>query len=395
MSVPKKQRIVMILENGGYPEDTRVYLEARALTEAGHRVSVVCRDGWNHKKSHEVLDGVRVYRYPAPPDRASLGGYLWEYGYSFSMALAISFYILVRHGFDVVHIHMPPDLNGMLGVLYQLFGRRFVMDHHDLSPELYRAQNRKNGFLYRMLLFFERISCRRADRLIATNATQRRIQIERGGARQEHCFIVRNGPAEFFLQECEPVVHAQKGQRTVIGFVGEMGEQDGVPALIRAFHLLKTELNRPDFLGVLVGTGRCHADIKNLVDELDLSDQVIFTGSIPFHLVPSYIASFDIGATPDLSNPYTDSCTTIKTMEYMAMGKPTVSFMTTENRVTAQDSALYAENNDERAFAAALAKLMDDPELRTRLGQIGRQRIIHSLAWKHQSQQLRHVYESF
>lgn len=384
----------MILENGGYPEDTRVYLEANALAKAGHQVSVVCRDGWKHKKTHETIQGVRVYRYPAPPDSGSLLAYLWEYGYSFFMAWLISTYLFMRHGFDVIHIHMPPDLNGMLGVYYKLLGKKFVMDHHDLSPELYRAQNRGGGFLYRWLLRFERISCRWADRLIATNETQRRTEIERGGARPEDCTVVRNGPAEFFFQECAPISLEQKRDRVVIGFVGEMGEQDGVPALIRAFHLLKTELGRSNFLGLMIGSGRSLAEVKNLVKELDLQDQVLFTGSIPFHTVPSHIASFDIGATPDLSNPYTDSCTTIKTMEYMAMGKPTVSFATKENQVTAMDSALYAENNDERAFAEALAKLMDDPELRQRLGQLGRRRVEESLAWVHQSQRLVELYAS-
>jgi len=125
-----------------------------------------------------------------------------------------------------------------------------------------------------------------------------------------------------------------------------------------------------------------------------LNDHVVFTGSVPFESVPSYIAGFDIGATPDPSNPYCDSCTTIKTMEYMAMKKPTVAFDTAENRVTAEESALYAMDNDEMAFAEALEKLMDNPDLRQSLGRAGRQRIDTSLAWIHQQERLLTVYRS-
>jgi glycosyltransferase involved in cell wall biosynthesis len=384
----------MILENGSYPEDTRVYLEAVALTQVGHQVSVICRSGWNHSRKCETIDGVRVYRYPAPPDVSWLLGYVWEYSYSFVVALVLSLFVLFRHGFDVVHIHMPPDLNGLLGIFYKLLGKKFVMDHHDLSPELFIAQGRRHAFLHRLLLFFERISCRWADRLIATNETQSRIHVVRGGAAKDRCAIVRNGPADFFMQEHEPVDLAPKDGRTVIGFVGEMGEQDGVDALIRALHLLKTRLGRSDFLCVLVGSGRKVADLKALAGMLSLNEHVRFVGSVPFRSVPSYIAAFDIGVTPDPSNPYTDSCTTIKTMEYMALSKPTVAFDTVENRVTAMDSAHYAPNNDELAFAECLARLMDDPELRAALGRKGRQRIEESLAWTQQREHLRDVYRS-
>lgn len=395
MTTARRYRILMILENGGYPEDTRVFLEAVALTQAGHQVSVICRGGRTHKKRCETTDNVRVYRYPAPPDSGSLIGYLWEYSYSLAMATVISLFVRIRHDFDAIHIHMPPDLNGLLGVFYKLLGKKFVMDHHDLSPELYHAQDRENAFLYRLLLRFERISCRWADRLIATNATQRQTQIRRGGAAEENCMIVRNGPADFFMQDCEPIEYRGQGDRTIIGFVGEMGEQDGVDALIRSFHLLKSELGRSDFLGVMVGTGRSVAALKALVDELELDDHVVFTGSVPFESVPSHIAGFDIGVTPDPSNPYSDSCTTIKTMEYMAMGKPTVAFDTVENRVTAMEAAIYAEDNDERAFAEALARLMDDADLRHSLGRAGRQRIDASLSWMHQRERLLAVYRSF
>ena len=394
MKKTKPLRVVMILENGGYPEDTRVLLEAVALTQAGYQVSVICRGGWNHKKKCETIDGVRVYRYPAPPDRGGFIGYAWEFSYSFFMALVISFFILVRHGFDVIHIHMPPDMNGLLGVFYKLLGKKFVMDHHDLSPELYHAQGRENAFLYRLLLRFERISCRWADRLVATNETQRQTQIRRGGAAEENCAVVRNGPAEFFMRDHKPIEFAGQDGRVVIGFVGEMGEQDGVDSLIRAFHHLKQDLGRSDFLGVLVGTGRSVESLKELTHDLGLDDHIVFTGSIPFHTVPSHIAAFDIGATPDPSNPYCDSCTTIKTMEYMVMQKPTVAFDTVENRVTAMDSAIYATNNNEREFAEALAKLMDDPDLRRSLGRLGRQRIEESLSWMHQRERLIEVYRS-
>jgi glycosyltransferase involved in cell wall biosynthesis len=83
----------------------------------------------------------------------------------------------------------------------------------------------------------------------------------------------------------------------------------------------------------------------------------------------------------------------MKIAEYMALGKPTVAFDLPEHRVTAQDAALYARPNDEFDFALQIVSLMDDPEQRRKMGQIGRERIEAELAWSHQETSLLAVYE--
>ena len=148
-----------------------------------------------------------------------------------------------------------------------------------------------------------------------------------------------------------------------------------------------------DFQAVIVGRGPALESLKKLAKELGLTDRVTFTGYVEFVKVPQYIASFDICATPDPSNPYNDSCTTIKTMEYMAHGKPTVAFRTKENEITAGDAALYAEKNNIEEFAELILKLADDPELRERMGKIGRQCIEQSLSWSRQRTILVQAYD--
>jgi glycosyltransferase involved in cell wall biosynthesis len=82
----------------------------------------------------------------------------------------------------------------------------------------------------------------------------------------------------------------------------------------------------------------------------------------------------------------------IKVMEYMAQGKPIVCFDLAETRYSAQDAALYVSGNDELEFARALMLLMDDRELRTRLGSAGRRRAEAELAWRHFVPRLLTVY---
>ncbi len=145
--------------------------------------------------------------------------------------------------------------------------------------------------------------------------------------------MVRNGPNEQLLAPAEPISEFWQQDHCVIGYVGVIGVQDGVDYMVRALHKLHTELGRQDFVAVIVGYGPAVVQLKKLVHELGLDDKVHFTGRVEFREVPQYIAAFDICLTPDPSNSYNDSCTTIKTMEYMALGKPTVCFQTHENRV--------------------------------------------------------------
>lgn len=389
----KPKRILMLLENESVPDDNRVLLEAESLVNAGYSVTVICPTGESRKWS-EKIGGFHAYRYPKPFELDGILGFAIEYGYSLIMMFVYSWYVLLRRGFDVIHVHTPPDLTAVIAIFYQFFGKKFVFDLHDLSPELYLARSARENpnLVYRMLRYFERLACSKADRLIATNETQRSVQIDRCGANPAHCYVVRNGPNEFFLQSVTPVSELRTDGKLVLGYVGVIGIQDGVDYFIRTLCELKNTHGRKDFRAVIVGNGPAMTELKRLAKELGVFDLVHFTGMIPFPSVPAYIASFDICFTPDPSNPYNDSCTTIKTMEYMALRKPTVCFRTRENELTAGESAVYADNNDIADYARATVKLMDDPELRQRLGQIGRDRVDDGLTWEHQSVQLLKLY---
>ena len=383
----------MLLENAGIPEDHRVVREAKALMELGCEITIICptvgRQPW-----YESVGGIHVYRFPNSFSPSGLLGYVWEYGYSLTMFSLLACWVCLRRGFDVVHVHTPPDLTALVAIAFQVIGKRFVFDHHDLSPELYLARrgDETPNFLYRLLRFFERIACRRADRLIATNQTQQQVQIARAGAQPAHCYIVRNGPDEAFLRNTPDPIAFALAEKIILGYVGIIGVQDGVDYMVRMVQDLKHRHQRTDFLAVIIGHGPALSDLKQLSKELDVENLIRFTGRVPFEEVPRHIAGFDICLTPDPSNPYNDSCTTIKTMEYMAMRKPTVCFRTKENEVTAGPAALYADDNDIVQFTDLVVQLMDHPEQRSRMGQLARKRVEESLTWDRQAGQLQRLY---
>jgi glycosyltransferase involved in cell wall biosynthesis/peptidoglycan/xylan/chitin deacetylase (PgdA/CDA1 family) len=393
MKRPTGTRILMLLENNPYYYDTRTKAEASTLTAAGYHVTVIAPAAPG-RRWHEVVDGVATYSYPAPPVLDGIAGFVYEYGYSMVASFMLSIVVFLRRGFDVVHAHNPPDLFVFVGAFYKLFGVRFVFDHHDLAPEMYCARfgARSKRLVYHVLAWLEKLSCRFADRVIATNRSYLAVEMERDGVPPERITIVRNGPDLNRIRPVDPDPGLRGKGKTIIGYVGEMGYQDGVDYLLRALHHLAYDLRRTDFFCVLVGNGAAWDSLKALAAELRLDEYVWFTGRILGSDLLSYLCAADICVAPEPSNPYNDRSSMIKMSEYMALAKPIVAFDLPEHRFTAEEAALYVPPNDEAAFARAVADLMDDPERRQAMGAFGRRRVESVLAWPHSVQSLRTVY---
>jgi glycosyltransferase involved in cell wall biosynthesis len=394
MNGPKNNRILMLLENLPFPQDLRVRREANALHAAGYRVSVIC-PAHKGQPFRETIRGVRVLRYPAPPAAHGFLGYVWEYGYSMLASFLLSVLVFCGEGFDVVHAHNPPDTFVFIALFYKLFDKRFVYDHHDLSPEMYQAKFRGGGkpAVYRALVWLEKLSCRFADHVIATNESYAKIARERGGVPEQRVTIVRNGIELSRLEETiRPDGGLEAMGKTIIGYVGVMGFQDGVDYLVRALHHLVYGLGRRDFHCILIGGGDAWPDLKAQAHELGLDEYVRFTGFVFGAELRRYLSASDICVDSAPSSPYSDCSTMFKIMEYMSLGKAIVAFDLPEHRFTAQHAAVYVPPNDERAFAQALAELMDDPRRRIALGVFGRRRIKSQLAWDYTVPNLLRVY---
>ena len=394
MSQSKPKRILMLLENSGFPEDCRVASEAFALVEAGYSVRVICPKDKYSKKRFEVVSGVPTYRYPAPPEWGGFLGYVFEYGYSLTATLLISIWVFLRHGFDALHVHTPPDMYVAIGIIYRIFGVKYVQDHHDLSPELYQGQTYENntGIVYKALSWFERRSVRLASQIISTNETQRKIEIERCGVDPERTNVVRNGPDLNRFRRVEPLPELRTEGQTTFGYLGCIGFQDGVDQFIHSLHSLKNDLNRDDFSGVIIGHGPAVSSLKSLAKELGLDDRIHFAGYQRGESLLRHLSSCDVGVTPDPPSAYNKTCTMIKTMDYMAMSLPIIGFDMPEHRFSAGEASLYAIPGDAKDFARCMQTLMDDPEKRKRLGEFGRQRVENELAWQFQAEMLLKTY---
>ena len=388
-------RILMIVENCAYLRDPRVRREAKTLATAGYKIIVIAPDGDKAFRARESDDGVTVYRFAKLKSSSTVIGHLLEYCLALFALATMSAYVFFREGFDIVHIANPPDGLIFIAGACKILGKPVIYDQHDLCPELYAVKfGGSHDRIAKLLLCLERLSYRLADMVIVTNESYKRQAITRGGIPESRIAIVRNGPDRENARNGEVAPEVRIKSPNILAFGGIIEVQDGVAELIRALYALRYTLKRSDFLCIVMGSGHALADAKALTRSLGLEDNVWFTGWISDReQYRRYLASADICVSPEPANPYNQQSTFVKVMEYMAAGKPIVAFDLCETRVSAEASALYAKPNDEVEFAMAIVRLMDDPELRRKMGETGQKRIQEKLAWQHSAPSLLQAYE--
>ncbi|GAA3203905.1 glycosyltransferase family 4 protein [Microbacterium terregens] len=396
-SSTRRPHVLIIVQNLPVPLDRRVWLECQALVSRGYRVSVICPKGPGDA-AREHLDGVDIYKYAPAPEAEGLGGFAWEFAYSWVRTAWLSLRVRRAGRFDVIQACNPPDTYWLLALLWRVAGVRFVFDHHDLNPELFRSRfgeprGRLKKLEYRALLWLERRSFRAADHIISTNESYKAIAVRRGGRDASEVTVVRSGPD---TQQMRPIYpenpRAADGINLV--YVGIMGPQDGVDQALHVVDELVHRRGRHNVTATLLGFGDCLEDLKAEARALRLHDHVTFTGRVDRVQMAEYLSRGDIGLCPDLKTPLNDVSTMNKTMEYMAYALPSVAFDLVETQVSGADTVLYAPSGDVAAFADQVERLIDDRDLRVHLGRAARLRATQLMDWRPQAEAYVGVYDT-
>lgn len=391
------RHVLMIVENLPLPFDRRVWQEARTLTAAGAKVSIICPKGKGYEASFEQIEGIDIYRHPLPLEASGALGFALEYGAALFWETWLAWRIFFRRRFDIIHGCNPPDLIFLVALPFKLFGVKFLFDHHDINPELYEAKFGKRGFFWKLMVWLEKLTFKAADNSIATNHSYRAIAIERGGMEPDKVHVVRSGPDLSRLKLVPPVPQWKNGRSHMVGYVGVMGTQEGIDLLIDAVQIIVTDhgsnKGRDDIQFVLVGGGPSLEMLLSLTKSRGLEAYITFTGRAPDETLFEVLSTMDLGVNPDRVNAMNDKSTMNKVMEYMAFSKPLVQFDVTEGRYSAQGASLYAEPNDPADLAAKIVQLIDNPQQREDMGKLGAERLRSELDWSHQIDPLLAAYE--
>ncbi len=383
--------ILIIVENLPVPFDRRVWQESCALRDAGYEVTVICPRMRGFNKPEEQLDGIQIYRHWISGEAGGFLGFLAEYATALWGEWWLAWKAWRRHRFKVIHLCNPPDLLFLVAWSFKLFGVKVIYDVHDLWPEMFEAKFKGRGLMYRLVRIAERLTYACADVVLATNRSVKQTAIERGKKEDDEVFVVRTSPKIGNLDA--PIDSALKrGRDYLVGFVGVMGDTDGVVYLIDAAERIVHGMGRTDVQFLLMGTGPEYDRLIELRREKGLDDYVDLPGRVSDEFLATALQTIDLGVACDPINVYNDHCTMNKTLEYMAFGKPQVMFEIKEGKASAGDAARYVNENSAEQLAEAIVELLDDSETRKRMGEYGRKRLREELNWERSVEQLKSAY---
>jgi glycosyltransferase involved in cell wall biosynthesis len=385
------KHILIVVENLPLPFDRRVWQEANTLKESGAEVSIICPKMKGYTKKYECINGIHIYRHPLPLEAKGAMGYLREYCAALFWEFILAWKIFFKKRFHVIQGCNPPDLIFFVAWFFRIFGVKYVFDHHDINPELFIAKYNKKGFFYRFLLLAERLTFMTANYSIATNESYREIAIRRGKMEPEKVTVVRSGPKLDRLQITPGNEKYKKGRKYLVGYVGVIGEQEGLDLLLEsARHITQT---RQDVQFAIVGGGTDLENVRKMASDMGLNHYVDFYGRVDDATLVDVLNTADVCVNPDKPTVMNNLSTMNKIMEYMALKKAIVQFDLKEGRVSARNASLYAINSDTTDFANKINWLLDNEDARREMGEYGYQRILHELSWDYEKNKLIDFYK--
>ena len=390
----KERKVLIIVENLPVPFDTRVWQEATTLAAKGYTVSVICPKGKGYTQEEEYLQNVHIFRHDLPVEGNGAVGYAKEYLTALKEELRLAKKIYKKIGFDVIHGCNPPDDIYMVAKHFKKYGVKYVFDHHDICPELFEAKfGKTSGLLYKSQLWLEKQTYKHCTFAFVTNESYKKIAIERGQMDSNKVIVLRSGPKLERMRIMPPVENIKRGYKYMVGYLGVIGQQEGIEYLLEAAKYIKEHDNNV-FWGIVGGGPHLEA-LKKRAHDMGLDDCVEFTGRAPDKQMLEYLNTADVCVNSDKYNSMNDKSTMNKILEYMALAKPIVQFDLTEGRYSAQEASLYAKNNDAEDMAKKIMELLDNPELRKKMGAYGRNRVVNELSWEHTSKALLEGYDKF
>ena len=174
-------------------------------------------------------------------------------------------------------------------------------------------------------------------------------------------------------------------RRPYILFVGMLEPRKNVPAILRAFDAVRSDV--PHRLVIVGARGWMYDEIFQLHDELGLGDRVRFIGFVPGHdKLAAFYRNADLFVYPSFYEGFG-----LPVLEAMKCGCPVVTSKASSIVEIAEDAALLADADDWRALAEQMMRALSDDSLREELSRKGRERAA-AFSWKRAAGQTLEVY---
>lgn len=339
---------------------TYVHNLSKGLIEHGHNVTIIARGGWK-RTYREEIDGISVYRvryipfYPSP---------FYLHGFFLNKL----FKKLESH-FDLVHVHgaLMPVVHTSLPVIFTSHGTiRKDIDNmpaksfHFLVVKLLRKQ----------LINLEKKIVENADVITVVSHSCAK-DLKGDHTISKEIIVVNNGVhTNFFI----PLKNDKKEE--YILYTGRLETRKGLVDFIESAEYVCQE--HADIKFILTGKGTIKKYLERRIAELGLKNNFYFAGFVNRSNLLKYYQDAEIYVLPSY---YEGLPTTL--LEAMSCGIPSIATDVEGNSELIKDgeTGLLVPPRDPKRLAEAILRLLDDKELRKKLGDNARKYVVNNYNW--------------
>jgi glycosyltransferase involved in cell wall biosynthesis len=340
---------------------------AQYLRKKGHEVVLACSDDPG-EAGQSFVDSLRRQGYEVLvlPMRRSISP-LWD------LAATLKLYsVLTRRRFDVVHTQTAKA--GIIGRIAARLARVRVIIYtahafpfHEFLP----------GWRIWLYALAERLAARLCHVIVVDSESVKARGQRYHVAPSDRIRVVPMGidtekfdPGKY--RDQRTAIRRELGLRPesiVIGASARFVPGKGLDCLLQATARLAQQF--PTVACLLVGDGPLRAELERLAAELGLKERVVFAGYRTE--VPSLLAAMDLYMLPTHREGFG-----VAFAEAMSMQVPVVASRISPLTEIIPDGqgGVFADVGSAEAFAKAAVPLLQDDELRHRMGRAGRQHVI-------------------
>lgn len=378
-----------------FPPDTRVENEMKSLTKAGHEVHIACFQKGNEPLCEESVYGI-IHRRKVSKFvfKASVGALKFPFYFNYWRAYVKK--LFSKYHFDAIHVHDLP----LAKVGYEAkckYGVRFVLDLHENWPVLLQLSAHTNTFLGKLLssnrqwIQYEKKMCGLADNIIVV-VDEAKNRICALGVAPEKVTVVSN---TLNIDQFDPIERKEfKTDKFRMLYVGGINYHRGIQYVIQAISLLKGKGMDVQF--DLVGDGRYLDEIKRLIQELQVQENVVVHGYKHYTQICDLYESANVALIPHVKSGHTDNTIPHKIFQYLYAGIPMlVSDCDPLVRIVneTQSGVSYRYDHPEE-LAELIARFYAHPESLNDYIHHGRQAVIDKYNWEVDGAKLVKLYDS-
>ncbi len=391
-----KKKVLFIANNYPAPDYRRLWKKATSLQKDGYEVKIICPAGNGKKPGICEIEAIKIFYYRKLFLRKNLFFFSLGEMLDLMQVSLLVFRLYLKRSFQVIHFVNPTDTLAFVGLFYKILGYQFVYEMNESYSD--KIKYGKSGFGKNNRLFLnclgkiERLALKIADMIIVPNSKQKSRIVRLVQEEKNKIITIEPLPDLKDFYQLLPGRDYKRGFNHLALYAGSLRIERGMIKLLQAVDLVVNKLGKDDILFILAGEGEDKEELKKYARKNNIAQNIYFPGWLNQEKLLEYLTEADMGLVPEPIRKQ-KSVLGDSVFEYMAAGKPVVSFDSRIGRSRIGKAGSLITDYNELNFAKEIIRIIDNKDKSRAMGEMGKIKVERDFNWLRSEIKLLSAYE--